>query len=351
MAAVDIRAKRALGLLVVVVVLGVTGLIVYYGTQISVTLDVGGDVRHIRTHAGTVREVLDDANVRLAPADEVWPPLDTRLSGGERITVRRAFDIALQADGPVRRVRTRAVHPLDVLAEQAIQVGAHDAVQVDGHLYSPDELEHRPWDAPAGSIRVVRSVMIKLIDGEHTSALPTAEADIGRALDAAGIALYRADRVTPDLSTPIYDGLVVRIERSAPVTILVDGQQLATRALGPAVGDVLAYVGIAPIGQDYTLPPLEAPFEAGMVIQLVRVTEKVYSEEQAIPFETIYRPDPDLALNEERVIQAGIEGRRVQQIRVRFEDGQEVSRAILDEWIVVPPAPRLIATGKTKESP
>jgi hypothetical protein len=40
------------------------------------------------------------------------------------------------------------------------------------------------------------------------------------------------------------------------------------------VGDALAQIGLAPLGLDYTIPPLETPLTSGMTIRLVRVIEE-----------------------------------------------------------------------------
>ncbi len=338
---------RALGVLVAALAVGALLVLAEYVTRTTVSLDVDGQVRQVRTRAETVGAVLDEAGVQPGPADEVWPSPETALTDSVTITVRRAFTVAVRSDGTLRRVHTLAAHPLAVLAEQSIAVGENDRVRVDGVTYAPGELAGQQWSAPPVSVQVLRSVTLTVIDGARRLMVYTTEADVGRALDAAGLDLFLADRVTPDLSAPVADGLTVCIERSVPVTVVADGRRLLTRAHGPTVGDALAYVGLAPIGQDYTLPPPETPLEPGMVIQVVRVTEKVFREEHSIPFETIYQPDPALGLDEQRVIQSGTAGRVTRQVRVRYEDGREVSREVQEEQVTEPPTPRLIAYGKS----
>jgi uncharacterized protein YabE (DUF348 family) len=262
------------------------------------------------------------------------------------ITVHKAFAVALQVNGDVRHVRTQAIRPLDVLAEQSIPVGPYDVIQVDGQDFSPEQLKELPWDTPATSIRVVHSATLTVIDGDRTLVIHTTQTDVGRALDAAGLTLYLADSITPDLSTPVVDGLVVHIRRAVPVTVAADGRQIATRALGPTVGDALAEVGIAPIGLDYTIPPSDAPLQPDVAIRLVRVSEKTVTVEKPLPYSTIYRPNPALGPDEERVVQPGADGLLQQEIAVRYEDGQEVSRTVQRERIVQSATPRIVEYGR-----
>ena len=194
-------------------------------------------------------------------------------------------------------------------------------------------------------IRVIRSAAIKVIDQDHTLLVHTTQADVGRALDAVGLTLYLADRVTPDLSTPVHDGLSVVIDRSVPLTIIADGQRLATRATGPTVGDALAAIGVAPVDLDYTIPAENSPIEAGMVIRVVRVTETLITAQTPIPFETIRQPDATLAAGTEQVLRAGADGLREQYIRVRYEDGREIRQTVQDEQVIRAPVSRLVIYG------
>jgi uncharacterized protein YabE (DUF348 family) len=335
----------------------VAGLLVSYGLidaviQKSITLDVGGEARQFRTQADTVGAALDDAGILIDPEDVIIPDLSTALHDGDVITVHKAHVVAVEADGSVRRVRTQAVHPLDVLVGQQISLAKHDRVRVDGQTYSPMALESGTWSDPVRSISVVRSVTITVIDsgiaGDHVRTIHTTQADVGRALDEAGIALYLADRVTPGLSAPIEDGLVVLIYRSLSVTVIVDGRTLDTRAAGPTVGDALAAVGIAPFGLDVTIPPETALLEPHMTIQVVRVTEDLIIETVPIPTSTIYQPQPDLARGEWIEIQAGAAGELERHIRVRYADGVETERQIVSERVIRQPVPRVVGYGKVE---
>jgi uncharacterized protein YabE (DUF348 family) len=289
-----------------------------------------------------VGKVLDEANVLIDPEDVIAPDPSAALQDGMTITVRKAHAVAVEADSEVRHVRTQAVDPLDILDEQHIRVGPYDVVRVDGQDYSYERLHKKSWQQPPVSIYVLRSATLKVTDGDDTLVIHTTAADVGRALDEAGIKLYLADRVTPGFSTPVRDGLAVLIERSSPVMLDVDGQRLASRTTGPTVGDALAVIGVAPVGLDYTIPPLDAPIEAGLVIRLVRVTEKIIVEREPIPFPEIRVPDDRLAPAEPRVLQEGVDGLLERQVRVRYEDGREVQRTVQEEQIIQTPTPRLI---------
>lgn len=337
---------RLLGAVIAIVLVAVALLLMDYSLQAAVTVEVNGASYGIRTHADTVQEALDAAGVVVDPEDTVWPPLDAALKDDDTIVIYKAHAVALQRADGVQHVRTQAIQPLDILTEQGITVGPYDVVQVDGQDIPANELASLHWTDPPLSLRVVFSTAITVVDGDQSYTIHTTQTDVGRALDGAGFKLYLADQVMPELATPITPELVIDIVRAMPVIVLADGQRLETRTLGPTVGDALTDIGLAPIGQDYTIPALETPLEPGMTIQLIRVTEEVVTKDEPIPFATIYQPDANLMPNEKRVIQEGVDGVRTSEIRVRYENGKEVSRVVQEEWVTRPPTPRMIMLGE-----
>lgn len=343
---------RLIGVVLVVALIAALALVIDYVLQITVTIAINGQSTRFRTHADTVRGALEDAGLVIDPEDIVWPALDERLDDGDTITVRKAFAVALQVDAGTQQVHTQATHPLDILAEQGITLEDTARVQINGQIYAPDALADHSFDSPPTNIRVIHSTPLILIDGDRDPVIVhTTQTDVGRTLDAAGLALYLADRVTPDLSTAITPGLTVRIERSLPVTVIADGHTLYTRVTGATVADALLVIGLAPIGQDYTIPDLDAPLLPEMTIQLVRVTEALVTKDEPIPYITIYQPDATMPLDEKHVVQEGIDGLRTREILVRYEDGEEVSREVQQEWIVQPPTPRMIVYGERVKQP
>jgi uncharacterized protein YabE (DUF348 family) len=194
-------------------------------------------------------------------------------------------------------------------------------------------------------IAVYRSIPVVLHDGPTRSTFYTARQTIGQALAEQGLALFPADRVMPDLETPLSPGMHIYLERSRPATILADGQIVQTRTHEQTVGGVLAQEGFILAGQDYTIPALDRPIPADDTIQVIRVREALEIEEEFIPFETHWLPDENLELDRQQVRQEGITGVIKSRTRVRYENGQEVWREVEDEWLDQEPANRVVAYG------
>jgi 3D (Asp-Asp-Asp) domain-containing protein len=80
-------------------------------------------------------------------------------------------------------------------------------------------------------------------------------------------------------------------------------------------------------------------------VRVVRVMEDSISRSESIPFQTVWRADGQLELDQQRTEQPGRAGVRKQSMLIVYEDGVEVARNIEDEWVERPPATRIVRYG------
>jgi len=104
-------------------------------------------------------------------------------------------------------------------------------------------------------------------------------------------------------------------------------------------------LGLILTGQDYTTPTLSAPLEENGTIRIVRVSERFLIEQEPIPFDSTWQPDPDLEIDNQRLLQEGARGILERRIRVRYEDGHEIARAVENEYVAVPPTTKIMGYG------
>ena len=82
-----------------------------------------------------------------------------------------------------------------------------------------------------------------------------------------------------------------------------------------------------------------------MTVRVIRVTEELQVEQEVVEFDTIFQPDPELALDNRFEAQSGQPGIIQRTIRVRFENGAEISRAVEDESEIQPVRDRIVNYG------
>jgi len=309
----------------------------------DVVLATDGSAHAVTTRAETVGELLAEAGIALGEGDLVAPALTAPLTDGTVVRISRARSVTLVVDGASSALRTHLTGPAAILASAGYSLSPRDRVTVDG---TPADLASlAQWPVPASQIVVRRALPLTIDDDGTLTAFESASETVGEALYEAGITLYLADAVTPDLGAPLARDMRIIIRRSRPVTINADGAAIQTRATGDTVADALVEAGIALIGQDYVIPADSTPLLAGMHIRVIRVTEETIVERQTLPYVTIYQPDPTLELDQRVVVQGGREGLRQTAIRVRYENGFEVSRAVDESGVLQEPVDQVVRYG------
>jgi uncharacterized protein YabE (DUF348 family) len=319
----------------------------YLSALKPVTFQVNRQPRTVFTNQNTVAGVLNDAGIRLAPEDIVFPALDAPIPQNQPITVQLARPVQIQADGDTIMERTQGKTVADALRDANITLKLHDRVLISGLEVQPNApLPAASEEDPAPlQIAVQRAVPIEVNDNGALTTFYTTAATLGEALRQAGLVVYLGDAVTPALGTPVSPGWQVYIRRSHPATIEVDGRTIRTRTLGDTVAGLIAQEGIHLAGKDYTIPAATEPVRDGMDVRVMRVREDFVTESEAIPFETRWQPDPNLELDVHQVTQAGVMGTKKRTIRITYENGRETSRTIDREWIEAAPVTKIISYG------
>jgi len=343
---------RTLGAFVALVCIVGALAIGYQMTLTPVTLVVDGQEQRLHTHQDTVGALLLGAGLHLYPEDRVFPAeLDTSLESVSVVRIERARPVIVSADGHALLMRTHATSVEEALREARVSLGPHDEVEIEGEFLPADRsVGHSrrvlvAADPEPVRITVHRAVPFTLHENGLAMTLYTTAPTVGEALRRAGLTLYLADGIEPELGERMSAGLHVSVDRSVPVVVEVDGRTLHTRTHRERVDEVLADLNIVLTGQDYTVPPLDAPLQEGGTVRVVRVSERFLVRQDPIPFEVAWQPDPELEIDNQRLLQEGARGILEQRIRICYEDGQEVSRMVENEYVAVPPTTKIMGYG------
>lgn len=331
--------------------------------SVPVTVSVDGYAETVYSSRPDVARLLTDLGLRLRPEDRVEPALTTPLTPLLTVTIQRARPAIVLADGVQHELLSHATTVAALLAEAGVRLAAKDEVWRDGQEVEPGtplpvaQPGARPhvaagragWvghETPAERLSVHRAVPITVDDGGVPYPIFTTAATIGEALLREQVILYLGDRVQPSLGSAVSAGLRVQIERSHPVLITTDRRTIQTRTRGKTVGDTLVELGVVVSGSDRVTPALPAPVLDNTHIQVVRVLETVLVEQDPIPFESILVPDDHLEIDRQRLDQRGESGEHRRRYKLVYEDGAEVARTLLDDWIAAQPITQVVAYGR-----
>ncbi len=249
--------------------------------------------------------------------------------------------ITILDGGQVQTVNFAGGTAADLLSKAGLTLSPADRVLADGQFIALDQ--------PLESIHVLqirRAVTLTLLtpDGQ-THVLHTAAFTVGEALKDAGISIGVEDRLDPPADTPILGALTVVYVPARDLTVTVNGRVVPIRSSAATVGQALAEAGIPLIGLDYSLPSENEPLPADGQIRVVRVSESLTLALKSIPFTTETIQSPEAAFGVQEVVQPGQAGLAISRVRIRYEDGREVSRVAEAESVVRPPQTRIVNTG------
>ena len=325
----------------------------------EVTIVTDGVPVSLKTRDDDVDSVLRTAAVKVEDADIVSIQGRLGREDGATIRIQRATPIRIQADGDTVTVRVISASVKDTLAKANLSLAAEDNLLLDGQPARPARLlpkdkpaqetpprlaaqlssrGDRPRPEPAAeslTLEVQRSVPLYVNDGIASYQMLTTKGTIQEAMAASGAPLRAEDRVLPGRDTEVRAGMHIYIERAKEVTIVADKRTIQVRTLAPTLAKLLEQQGITLAPADRLSVPLDTPIKEGLSAKVTRVKEDVITEQDIVPFVTEKRFTQELDLDTKATIQQGSNGIRKRQIRIMYEDGEEVRRIKEKEWMDV----------------
>ena len=290
----------------------------------DLTLVVDGQALSLRSRAGLVGQLLTEQGIELQPGDLVEPGVASLLFDGQQVRVSFAREVLLGVDGVTRILRSPLNDPLALLAESGLALAPGDSLYVNGQRFDP------AWTmdpaSPLTRLELRRPQPFLLQDGDNLRNLRSSARSVGEALLEHGIALREGDVLHPPAATSLVANMTLQLRRALPLTLHADGASRALRLPGETVAEALAAAGLQLAGEDYSIPPGDTTLVAGMQLRVIRVHEEVVYERETLPHRTLTQADPDLELDQRRVLQQGQDGIRGLPQRIRYENGVEVGR-------------------------
>ncbi|MDX6363055.1 ubiquitin-like domain-containing protein [Streptomyces sp. NPDC058274] len=262
------------------------------------------------------------------------------LAGGTTAFVAKDKAIELSVDGTPRTLHTFADDVTELLADEGVEVGAHDIVAPapGTPLASGDEV----------AVRYGRPVHLTL-DGHRRKVWTTAHTvdgalrQLGVRAEGAYVSTSRSQRIGRA-------GLALDVRTERTVTILADGRTRTIRTNAASVGEAVEEAGITLRGQDTTsVPPGSFPRD-GQTVTVMRVTGTKEVREEPIPFAVERTRDPSLFRGTEVVERAGQPGARRVTYALRTVNGVRQKPRRLKSEVVREPRTQVVKVG-TKPPP
>lgn len=308
---------------------------------VTITED-GTEIRRLQVPFGTVGQALHQAGVEVDPADQIQPALDQPAPRGGTISITRAPFAYLWENGQLQPLHGQDRTPGGLLRSAGITLTPGDRVLRDG---LPVELSEPLAAHHTTVLQVVRARTMKVTVNGQNQTIQTTGPTAAHALWQAGIAHGPGDLISLRPEAVIEEQSELAYQAARPLTIQVGEQLLHTRSAAETVGQALSEAGAALQGLDYSIPAENQLLPEDGQIRVVRVREEIVLQEELIPYGQNSQPDPELPLDQTRVLQAGQYGVKVVRERARFEDDQETHRAVDSDWTASEPRDQTVGYG------
>ncbi|MFF8938955.1 ubiquitin-like domain-containing protein [Streptomyces paradoxus] len=257
------------------------------------------------------------------------------LAGGTTAFVAEDKAIELTVDGKARTLHTFADDVTELLAEEGVEVGAHDVVAPGpgAEISSGGEV----------TVHFGRPLRLTL-DGHRREVWTTAHTvegalrQLGVRQEGAYVSASRSRRIGRE-------GLDLDVRTERTVTVMADGRARTVRTNAATVREAVEEAGITLHGQDTTsVPPGTFPRD-GQTVTVLRITGGREVREEPIPFQVRRTEDPDLFRGTEVVERAGEPGLRRVTFSLRTVNGVKQKPRRIRSEVVREPRPQVVKVG------
>ncbi len=338
------RWKRQNGFQILGVALFVVALVtmillgLYAKAEKSIVLVVDGKEQTLTTHKGNLQDFLNEHSVSVKPQDAVSRALGSSIEDGDRIAITTALAVNLNIDGKSEQRYTTGRTVGAALESWNVKLGQFDKISVP--------VSSAIQNGAAVSITTAVPVVLS-VDGKSKQAY-TAEQTVQAALASWNIDLGKHDKISVPLNSNIKEGGKIAINTAIPVNLKVDGQAKTNYTTARTVEAALADWGIKLGEDDKVYPGGITPLTENLDVSVYRINKFTAEQEVVIPYATIEKEDSKLLKGKKKTVQTGVNGVTVQTVEKVYQDGEFVTKYLVDKRVKTEKRDEIIAVG-TKE--
>lgn len=172
----------------------------------------------------------------------------------------------------------------------------------------------------------------------------TKAATVGELLNEQNFASPDA-AIDPDPSSAVRSGMTVSLQTEVAITLIDGGNPKNLQTRAATVGDLLDEQKIGLASTDRVTPDLSSYLSEGMTVAIDRIVEVSVTETHEIPYATILRDDPASFYGQQQVLAAGKSGQKEQDFLITYKNGVEIKRKLLAERVLAKPVSEIRSFG------
>ncbi|HLR79523.1 MAG TPA: ubiquitin-like domain-containing protein [Bacillota bacterium] len=249
-------------------------------------------------------------------------------------------EVVVVDNGKEQEVKTHAKTVDEVLDEVGIAVGEHDALshRADAKVEDGMQIDYKK----------AKQVFVT-VDGQDKEYHTTLNT-VDEFLAEHNLSFSKHDEISFNEDDKIKDGMHLEVTKAFQVTVDNGGEEKTYWTTGGTVQQLLKENDITykKDSDDEIEPSLNEDVDEDTEITIVRVNKDTETKEKTIAFDTEEVEDRSLEKGEKRVISEGKDGKVEEVYEITRENGEEVTRDLVETKTVQDKKNRVVAVG-TKE--
>jgi uncharacterized protein YabE (DUF348 family) len=195
-----------------VVLLTIFGISFSEGSKKTVAITLNGEAKVVKTHADTIKDLLDELDVSIHSKDYLYPKANTKVDDYLKVVWKQAKQVHIVKDNEKKTIWTTAGTVAELLKEQKIVLNRHDQISPKTHEAIKNKM----------NIDIKIAFHLTYVDGGKEQHVWSTSATVADFLTQQGIKLNELDRVEPSLTETISKNGSVNVIRVEKVTDVVE---------------------------------------------------------------------------------------------------------------------------------
>lgn len=250
-------------------------------------------------------------------------------------------EVVIAADGDVQTVKTNSKTVGELLKDLGIDVEENDELSHGENTEIVDGMEIRFESA---------NEILLTIDGE-TEEYKTTAITVGQFFQDEELEFSRYDDISHSDIAILDDDIEIEVTSAVPVELNDGGEKEKVWTTEDTVEDLLENEEIEyDEDEDRIEPELDEEIEEDMKVNVTYVETEEVEEKESLSYHTKKKDDDSIAKGEEKTEKEGKKGKVAKTYEVTKENGEEVSRELIDEEVLKESKDEVIAVGTKEES-
>ena len=252
------------------------------------------------------------------------------------------YTVGIVVDGDVIVVKTSA-QTTDIILQQAgVSLGESDKLDVSEFKIGDS---YNKKNDSGNKIYIKRAHNVTIIDDGEEVATIFVAGTVSDALTEAGITCRSVDKMNFATTDEISEDMTVTIQRAFSVDVKADGVTQTIALIEGTVADILEQLQITLGENDEVTPSLTTVLKAGTTVSVYRVSYEEREKTETIKYETIKKTSSELDKGVTQVEQEGKNGTKTVIYKDKIVDGKVVKTTKVSETVVTAAVNKIVVTG------